>query len=154
METSVNDSPTTISSYIPDDLYVDGVKYTNEVVFHTEDINGTTIVLKKSTLETHIAGESGDHPERHFLNLESNLLKVKRILEHPNQILRDKSNENRNNYIATVAFETQNNVKGVKIVTEEKGTNFHEVVTLYSNKTLNESVEGRVIYDIYSNQIW
>lgn len=150
MEEAVNDG-VSIVCYTPNNLYVDGVEYKNEIVFHTEDINGNTIVLKKSTLEGHIAGESSDHPDRHYLNIQSNILRVKKILEHPNQILIDKGSEKKYNYIATTAFETHSSVKGVKIVTEEKGSNFHEVVTIYATKNISEKVEGRVIYDIYSN---
>lgn len=123
------------------------------LVFKTKDVLGNTIVLKNTTLQNHIAGESGDHPERHYLNFDSNISRVKKIIEDPTQILSDKSMKNRYNYIATTSFESQTSVKGVKIVTEEIGTNHHEVVTIYSTKQIRESTEGRVLYDRYSSEI-
>lgn len=124
---------------------------TTDFVFKTTDILGNTVVLKQNTLNNHIAGEGGDHPERHYLNYQSNITKVQKIIERPNQILKDKSFDNRYNYMATIAFDSQTSVKGVKIVTEEISPNYHEVVTFYSNKTLREKVEGRVLYDCYTN---
>ncbi len=130
---------------------VNSIISNTDLIFKTTDVLGNTVVLKRNTLENHIAGENGDHPERHYLNVQSNLLKVQRIIEGPNQILKDQKNDNRYNYLATIAFDSHTSVKGVKITTEEVAPNYHEVVTFYSNKNMREKIEGRVVYDRYTD---
>jgi len=119
--------------------------------FKTDDIIGNTVYLKEDTLNFHIAGELGDHPERHFLYFGNNLKIVQRIIGDPGQIFIDKTDENRMNYFSTVAFESHTSLKNVKIVTEAIGLKQQDIVSIFPMKKIKEKIEGRIIYDRYSD---
>lgn len=122
-------------------------------VFTTTDVLNREITLKLDTFEKHIAGESGDHPDRHYLAINSNVVRIRKIVENPSTIIIDKDYPNRNNYFGVTALDSYSSLKNVKIVTEEVGVNQHEIVTIIpQNRVSEQSIEGRVIYDAYSDE--
>lgn len=124
----------------------------NSNVFEINDPIGNTVKLSSNTLNFHIAGESGDHPDRNFLVQGNNLNKISSIIENPTIILKDRDFDNRINHFGTTLFESQNTIKNVKIVSELDENGEYQVATIIPTKSLNEKFEGRLLYDLYSNK--
>lgn len=143
----------TLSSIIDNtESYNPEIETVDFKIFQTTDVIGNTIFLTSNTLNEHIAGESGDHPERHYLLLKSNLKKIQKIVEQPIQIYKDKGqHENpRLNFFGLTTFESQNRLKNVKIVCEEVKVGELKIITIFPTRNINEISEGRAIYDFYA----
>jgi len=121
-------------------------------IFEINDPIGNTVKLSNDTLQFHIAGESGDHPDRNFLVQGNNLNKISSIIQNPTMILKDKNFDNKINHFGTTMFESQNTIKNVKIVSELGEDGEYQIATIIPTKSLNEKFEGRILYDLYSNK--
>lgn len=121
-------------------------------IFETIDPIDNNVKLSSNTFDFHIAGENGDHPDRHFLTQGNNIGKVESIIQNPTMILKDRIHDNRINHFGTTYFDSQNTIKNVKIVSEVDENGDYEVVTVIPSKGINEKFEGRILYDLYSNK--
>lgn len=120
----------------------------DKIIFSQTDPLGNEIILKSSTLDFHIAGTEGDHPERSWLYIPYNLAVIKNIIASPTFVFADKIHDNRLNYFDLVTFEGHTSLKTVKIVTESTATKLSEVVTIIPlGATKSEKFDGRKIYD-------
>lgn len=132
------------------DLSVDEIPE-NKIMFTTTDPLGNNVTLWTNTWNFHIAGENGHHPDRAFLNTESNIDKIKKIICSPTLITTDSTHDHKNNYFDVVAFEGARNLKNVKIVTEQVGIQTYSIATVIPlGQIKSEAFEGRVIYDRHS----
>lgn len=109
-------------------------------MFHVEDPLKRLVILTRKTWNVHII------PYHTEVYGQESL--IKKIIENPVYILKDRDNENRDNYIDLCNLRNDGSLSIIKIVVDfSNGTG--EVITAYSNKSLlTQATTGRgVIYD-------
>lgn len=116
------------------------------IIFSTTNPLGHLVYLTENTLQEHIAGENGHHPERSQLLDTENLDRIKRVVNNPGYIFQDSTYENRFNYIDVIHLNGYDKLKNIKIVTETTADNSQQVVTIIPLGKVNEKVDGRIVY--------
>jgi len=123
------------------------IRIENGRIFTTTNPQGNMVYLDQDTLNEHIAGEDGHHPERSYLLNPANLDVIKNVVSNPTYIMSDNRYNNRYNYIDLAALEGHNTLKNIKVVTEKTDDNSEKIITIFPTKRVSENCEGRIIYD-------
>ena len=121
-----------------------------QIIFATTNPVGIQVYLDDDTLQEHIAGTDGHHPERGYLLNPKNLEIIRNVVSNPTYIMNDKMYDNRYNYVDIAALDGHTTLKNIKVVTEKNSDETEKIVTIFPTKSLNEKLEGRIIYDRHS----
>lgn len=125
----------------------------DSVFFDVTDIIDNKILLWDNTFRYHILGEDGAHEDRSYLNTEYNIEQIKNGLTNPLFILKDKSREDRFQYVSLPAldYNGEQKIRKLDIITEPSKIviGYHEIVTVIPKSSVNDKIEGRIIYNAY-----
>ena len=113
------------------------------------------IVLREDTFDCHINGDHEEVDATYRISVER---KAKCVVENPRFILKDKTEETRENYINLEIMPTENGDVKVRCmqVIVDTSTKPHEVVTYIPQNKLKFRIkaEEAIVYDSDKTKIW